>query len=244
MKMKFATLFIAAILSFSPGSTVAPSDVPTVGPALQVEPKYARDRAIVLLVDKTAELNLKLHWVVVPLDGGAKPDVLKIPGGVAVWGTPGTYQVVCIAAEAKVVSGAAVVTWHDLRAVIEIVIGIPGPDPPQPPPGGDFADVTKTVKGVAELVKTEKKAEERKMISESFAENARLTAGDKEYDQARLLELTQSNVVAELGLNRFLAWKQIFTTVRSEVQRQMDAGKLKNKQDWVRVWTAIAAGVK
>lgn len=213
-------------------------------PVLVAEPTYRRDSAIVITIEGLQDREFRARWIVRSLDGNHPPHFLTLhqDAGVAVWGGLGHYELIAVVAVPDWTNKTIV--WHDLVARFEVVES--GPDPPGPPvtPTGGFADTTKAVRSVVELVKSDGKSGEQQMIADSFAENARLSATDKDYDGIRLLEITQNNIASELGIMKFMKWKTVFVTVRSEVQRQIEKGGVKSKQDWVKLWIALAEGTK
>ena len=80
-------------------------------------------------------------------------------------------------------------------------------------------------------------------VAKSFRENAELSKTGK-YNQDRLMELTQSQLASDLGINEFLKIKPAMRWIKDEIARQIAGGKLTqdDHQKWAEVWLAVGLG--
>lgn len=246
-KLLYAVLLL--LMPVLTGSATADDE-----PAIVAEDSYARDSRIVMTLEGLDDVKYRARWVVRSDDGSIDPDfrIHHLEHGVSIWAPPGNYETICtvaviLTAEPDTTEIGWLDLWHEWK--VEGKIDPPDdpedpedpddPDGPDPPVPADFSDFTTLIQKLAAPVKVDDRKAEAALIAAAY----RQAVKDEYETYSDLVDASSSAVVSELGLNKFLRWRPLFTRLTDAlVQAQKDSRLNDDMDDWHECWAAIAAG--
>lgn len=235
-----------AVLAFA----MAANAVDLAGVKVQSPHEFKRDRKVVLEVSGLQGTTARVKWWIRSDDGRAHPDHEVFADGrvCAVWAIPGKYEALITVG---IPDPKSTVLWVDIEH--KFTIGEVGPTPPLPPgpqppdpvtPSNpsSYNNAAETVKKLSESVRDDDKESAAKVFAAAYREHGKL-ALKGEYKNADVLaDATSTDFVYELGMSRYLRWRPMMTKMRDHMTGLINDGKMKDMNDWGRLWEEYAKG--